>query len=429
MSKTTSTSHCNFKEFVPNFQEVVNQDATNESYLTFKANGGRNDKEHDTQQLVGDLLPSDSAKFENCRSSHDKLLQKQKVNELKPPANYGIFSSCDIQAAANYPRHVPVHIVNGSLGMSSQTGANIFGNVAPALTTENENNASRSPIHHFPTFHSPFVPVPNPQSNCHSLLQIPSTFTSLIASALLENPAAHAAASFAARFWPVAHVEPSADPHAGKLDNTAPSLEALAAATVTAATAWWASQGLLPLCTFNASCTCSAAPLIATTMDNSEARVTNDKSGENPTDLSLKDEQLEPKCSETLLEHKSAVKSPPLSSSESAEGESEKMNTKLGNADPEQTEVVTNAQDLNKTKDQKLVDRSSCGSNTASSSEVETDALEKHDKEEADEPDLSLLVSDSTNRRGRFCSNLNESWKEVSEGVTELYLSLLLLKN
>lgn len=417
VSKTTSTSHCNFKEFVPNFQEVVNQSATNESYLTFKASGGQNDKEHDTKQLVGDLLPSDSAKFGNCHSLHDKLLQEQKVNELKPPASYGILSSYDMQAAANYPRHVPVHIVNGSLGMSSQTGANIFGNVAPALTTESENNASRSPIHHFPTFHSPFAPVPNPQSDCHSLLHIPPTFTSLIASALLKNPAAHAAASFAARCWPVANVEPSADPHVGKLEDTAPSLEALAAATVTAATAWWASQGLLPLCTsFNASCTCSAAPMIATTIDNSEARANNDKSGENPADLLLKDQQLEPKCSEALLEHKSASNSPPLSSSESAEGESEKLNTKLSNVDPEQAEAVTKDQDLNKTKDQKLVDRSSCGSNTASSSEVETDALEKHDKEEANEPDLSLLVSDSTNRRGRFCSNLNESWKEVSEG-------------
>lgn len=435
VSKTTSTSHCNFKEFVPNFKEVVNQDVTNESHLTFSAiSGGRNDKEHDTKQLVGDLLTSDSTKLGNYHSSHDKLLQKQKVNEVnepKPPANYGILSSYDMQTAANFPRHVPVHIVNGSLGMSSQTGANMFGTVAPALT-EHENNVSQSSIHHFPTFHSPFTPVPNPQSDCHSLVHIPSTFTSLVASALLENPAAHAAASFAARFWPVANVEPSADPHAGKLENTAPSIEALAAATVTAATAWWASQGLLPLCTsFNTSCTCSAAPVVATTIENSEARVSNDKSKENPADLPLKDQQLEPKCSEALLEHQSATKSPPLSSSESAGGEDEKLNTKSSNVDPqqaEQAEAVTKALDLNKTKDQKLVDRSSCGSNTASSSEVETDALEKHDKEEANEPDLSFLLSDTTNRRGRFCSNLNESWKEVSEGVTEHCLSLLLLE-
>lgn len=444
VSKTTSTSHCNYKEFVPNFKEVVNQDAANDSYLTFEASGGRNDKEHDTKQLVGDLLTSDSAKLGNYHSSHHKLLQKQKVNELKPPANCGsILSSYNMHAAANYPRHVPVHVVNESLGMSNQTvasdfsfdgsvfhqtrvdgNANIFGNVAPALTTEHENNASRSSVHYFPTFHSPFTPVPNPQSDCHSFLHIPSTFTSLVASALLENPAAHAAASFAARFWPDANIEHSADHHAGKLENscsrminTAPSIEALAAATVTAATAWWASQGLLPLCTsFNASCTCSRAPMIATTMENSEARVSNDKSRENPPNLPLKDQQLEPKCSDALLEHQSAVKSPPLSSSESAEGESEKLNTKLSNVDSEQAEAVTKAQDSNKPKDQKLVDRSSCGSNTASSSEVETDALEKHDKEEANEPDLSLLVSDSTNRRGRVCSSLNESWKEVSEG-------------
>ncbi|WOG88662.1 hypothetical protein DCAR_0207897 [Daucus carota subsp. sativus] len=414
VSKTTSTNHCNFKEFVPNFKEVVNQDASHESYLTLKASGGRNDKEHDTKQLVGDLPPSETAKLGNYHPTHDKLLQTQKVNELKPPVNYGILSSYDMQAAAHYPRHVPVHIVNGSLEIA-QTGASLYGNVAPALTTEHENNASRSSVHHFPPFHSPFTPVQNPQSDCHSLLPIPATFTSLVASALLENPAAHAAASFAARFWPVANVDPSADPHVGKMENTGPSMEALAAATVSAATAWWASQGLLPLCTsFNA--TCSAAPTITTTMENNEARVSNDKSGENPADLSLKDQQLEPKCSETLLDHQTAVKSPPLSSSESAEGESEKLNIKLSNVDPEQAEAVTKAQDLSKTKDQKLVDRSSCGSNTASSSEVETDALEKHDKEEANEPDLSLQISDSTNRRGRICSNLNESWKEVSEG-------------
>lgn len=73
------------------------------------------------------------------------------------------------------------------------------------------------------------------------------------------------------------------------------------------------------------------------------------------------------------------------------------------------------------------VDHSSCGSNTPSGSEVETDALEKHEKgteepepEEPKEPkelDLNLLASDSNYRRSRSISNINDPWKEVSEEV------------
>lgn len=71
------------------------------------------------------------------------------------------------------------------------------------------------------------------------------------------------------------------------------------------------------------------------------------------------------------------------------------------------------------------VDHSSCGSNTPSGSEVETDALEKHEKgtEEPEEPkepkelDLNLLASDSNYRRSRSISNVNDPWKEVSEEV------------
>lgn len=76
------------------------------------------------------------------------------------------------------------------------------------------------------------------------------------------------------------------------------------------------------------------------------------------------------------------------------------------------------------------MDRSSCGSNTTSSSEVETDALEKQEKgkEELKEPDTNHPASDSSFCRTRSAINMsdswkerhmNDSWKEVSEEVFE----------
>lgn len=73
------------------------------------------------------------------------------------------------------------------------------------------------------------------------------------------------------------------------------------------------------------------------------------------------------------------------------------------------------------------MDRSSCGSNTTSCSEVETDVLEKQEKgeEELKQPDLNP-ASESSYRRTRSITNMsdswkdkhmNDSWKEVSEEV------------
>ena len=69
-------------------------------------------------------------------------------------------------------------------------------------------------------------------------------------------------------------------------------------------------------------------------------------------------------------------------------------------------------------KGRKPVDRSSCGSNTTSSSE-ETELLEKDEKEkeEPKTPDANVLDTELSNRRSRSISNLTDSWKEVSEEV------------
>lgn len=85
--------------------------------------------------------------------------------------------------------------------------------------------------------------------------------------------------------------------------------------------------------------------------------------------------------------------------------------------------------DSSKCNNRKQVDRSSCGSNTPSSSEVDADILEKQpksneenytkDKDEPKDVDLIHPAGDASGRRCRNAANVNnESWKEVSEGVS-----------
>ncbi|CAM8926392.1 unnamed protein product [Rhodiola kirilowii] len=68
-------------------------------------------------------------------------------------------------------------------------------------------------------------------------------------------------------------------------------------------------------------------------------------------------------------------------------------------------------------EDRKKVDRSSSGSNTTSSTELETDVLQKHERgnEESNGQNDVHCVGDSSNRRSRITANTNDSWKEVSE--------------
>lgn len=61
------------------------------------------------------------------------------------------------------------------------------------------------------------------------------------------------------------------------------------------------------------------------------------------------------------------------------------------------------------------MDRSSCGSNTPSGSDTETDALEKNNKGyEPKEPDVIHPASEPNCRHSRIGGVTNESWKEVS---------------
>ncbi|KAK4847466.1 hypothetical protein QYF36_002258 [Acer negundo] len=300
-----------------------------------------------------------------------KSIQGEKIDEFN-----GASTADEMQSTQNYPRHVAVHIVDGSNG---------------PCTKSPQNMQFQDSI---------FQPMGEFQGN-------PNLFTNPAASATTEhqNSPACPQGSFPSRQM-----------------NSAPSMASIAAATVAAATAWWAAHGLLPLCApLHAAYTCPPASTTAvSSMITGEVPAAKTERKDNaPPNPPLEEQQLEPECSEAVQAQHSASKSPTMSVSESEENASAKLNTESKAADHEKVAEENEIHDPNKTKSRKQVDRSSCGSNTASSSEVETDALEKQDKdkEEPKEDDANHLALESINRRSRSNSIFNDSWKEVSEGV------------
>ncbi|TYI50898.1 hypothetical protein E1A91_D12G136600v1 [Gossypium mustelinum] len=378
-------SSCTFREFVPLPKEIFHDNGT-----------------------------SKASNLEKSCTSYEKSAQGQRKDDLD-----GAFCADEMQAAQNYPRHVAVHVLDGSLRTCVQNPS-----LAASATTEHQNNAPKSTHQALPPFHIPFIHLRPDQEEYRSFLHVSSTFSNLIVSTLLQNPAAHAAASFAATFWPYANVESSGNSPANELrgfpstqTNSAPIMAAIAAATVAAATAWWTAHGLLPVCApLHTGFTCAPASTAAVPpMENGQTPAANMEQ-KDKTDLALttQDERLDPEYSEALQGQHSASKSPTSSSSDCEERVDAKANTEVKATDDEKAAEVIEPQDVDKMKNRKQVDRSSCGSN--SSSEVETDMLEKLEKDKEDpkgaDPNHPQV---ECNRRSRSSSNLSDSWKEVSE--------------
>lgn len=396
------------------------------------------------RQIIQDNGTSKASNIENSCLLQDKSIQgaEEGMNDSLP--------TDDMQGIQNYPRHVPVHVLERNLGTTPPPDlpyhnsifhatrgvhehSSLFTNPVASSATEHQSNVPRSAHQTFPTFHPPFNPVRHSEDDYQSFFHFSSTFSSLIVSTLLQNPAAHTAASFAASFWPYANVEASANsPTAtqggfpARQANSAPSMAAIAAATVAAATAWWAAHGLLPLCApLHASFTCSPPSATAVpSIDNGQAPAAKAERKENILqNPSLQDQQLDAEHSEALQAQHSASKSPISSSSDSEESGGTKQNAVSEAADHEKATAVTaEILDSNKTKSRKQVDRSSCGSNTTSSSEIERDDLEKKEKDNEELKEANLLANESSNRRNRSSSNTSDSWKSVSEEVLGHYL-------
>ncbi|KAK7389728.1 hypothetical protein VNO78_25013 [Psophocarpus tetragonolobus] len=424
---------CAFKEITPSVKEVIARDEKSESFVTIELENGKLEI-NDGKQTNGTTKDS---MLENSDALQMKLVQNEKTDGLDCSLTID-----GMQGNQNYPRHVTVHVVDGNLGTSTQNPSqdmlfrdsmfqpiggvngqpNIFTSSAPSNTSESQNNTARSSVH------QSFLPYPpftqHNQDDYQSFLHMSSTFSNLIVSTLLQNPAAHAAASFAATFWPYANPEAPADSprcsrgFASRQIGSPPSVAAIAAATVAAATAWWAAHGLLPLCApLHTAFACAPASVTAVpSMNTSEAPAR--KAEQEKTTLQnppMQDQILDPEYSEAQPAQHSASKSPAAISSDSESGNA-KLNSSSKATDPETNKTISEHIDSNKMKGRKQVDRSSCGSNTASSSDVETDALGKDEKgkEEPETPDANNLAIESSNRR-RSVSNLTDSWKEVSE--------------
>ncbi|CAJ2631242.1 unnamed protein product [Trifolium pratense] len=445
------TNSCTLREFTPSVKEVITRDETNKSFPA---------TEIENQMLEIDDGKQTHKTDGTCKTSKlDNSCSPKSVQVEKTDGLTSALTIDEMQSNQNYPRHVTVHVVDGNLGTSTQTPSqdmliqdstfqpiggingqrNLFTNSAASNTSESQNNMARSSIH------QSFPPCPPFAQHNHddyqSFLNMSSTFSSLLVSTLLQHPAAHAAASFAATFWPYANIESSADSPAcsqgafpSRQIGSPPGVAAIAAATVAAATAWWAAHGLLPLCApLHTAFACPPASATVVPSTNLSEAPPKTKQGDitlqNPP---LQDQIFDPEDSEALIAQHSAAKSPAVSLSESEESGDAKLNTSSkATINLDINRPISENPDPNKMEGRKLVDRSSCGSNTTSSCE-ETDVLEKDGKEKEDSkaPEADHLATDPSSRRYRSISNLIDSWKEVSEEVSQyiyndLYFNVL----
>lgn len=387
------------------FRDFINLDETNESYIT----------------------TIETRKYQ--KKSDQDGMHTSSLFDFPEGQNHDDNSITNTNGVHSYPRHVPVQVVDGNQGsiIGIPTGTEEMSTLEeklehhnPNLSVNNNNNiASRccSSYQTIPTFHPPVFTHPfsdnhnnnNEEESYRSFLHVSSTISSLIVSSLLQNPAAHAAASFAAKFWhPPGNTEASSGDDSETQTPSTPSMTSIAAATVAAATAWWAAHGLLPVCppfyptptptpfSFGAP----PPPPPVTVEDGNQAR---EKAPPEKITGSSSSEEEEEEDSEGKLN--------------TGSNPDDDIDTTKGTG----TGTVVEETNVNV---RKQVDRSSCGSNTTSSSEIETDALEKKNIKEQEEtaaaaasdvPDLDSISRASIIRGGRSTINPNESWKEVSE--------------
>ncbi|CAN0884945.1 Protein LHY [Linum grandiflorum] len=381
---------------------------------------------------------STGAKGNQDDSFSEVFIRSSSVYSLKKNAkgqkagdHANVLSGDKMQSMQNCPEHIPVQILDGKTctetppsdapchksivsGGETQAQATVY-SLLTTSAAETQNNVPPSSHQSFPPCHHPFTSVVRSQDDYRSFLQMSSTFLSLVVSTMRQNPAS----SFAASFWPFANVGNATDSPActkGGLSSS-PSLAAIAAATVAAATSWWAAHGLLPMCApLQTAFACRPATTVQQSVHNAEVsdakRASKKVNIENPP---LNDERMELEAAQA---QNSSSKLSNNCSSDCEENEGLKPNPTPKVADQETNATPPEVHDFDKSKNRKQVDRSSCGSNTASSSEVETDALEKNekDKEEIKEGETNPpALSDSCRSRSNSNGSTSDSWKSVSQ--------------
>ncbi|MFS7947755.1 putative transcription factor MYB-HB-like family [Helianthus anomalus] len=341
---------------------------TNTSYITIET---RKHQELDQDGIKHTNITSNISLYESSHLAHENIIQGRYPD--MPPVN-PINDTPGVQSC--YPRHVPVQVVDGNHESTVDNSGEVHDHPNPYLSVNIAASAT-SGHHNDATLHPPFTPFSDNQENYRSFIHFSSTISSLIVSTLLQNPAAHAAATFAAKFYHPTNTEASsADSFSRDQLNpgtgTTPSMAAIAAATIEAATAWWSAHGLLPVCApfFPGGYFCT----FATPIDGNQANNEREK--------------------DPLEEKMNAEKTQSSSEDDDSDG---KLNTEASPVETKETEETETVVTILG----KPVDRSSCGSNTISSSEMQETKVSD--------------VNEPIYRRGRSTINPNDSWKEVSE--------------
>ncbi|KAJ6686339.1 SWI/SNF COMPLEX-RELATED [Salix purpurea] len=156
LKKTSS-----FREFVPSSKKG-NHDAQNESFITIEHEANQKLDSSDAKQTAWDNGIVKASKSENSCSLHEKFFQQKKSHDF-----IGSLPTDEMQAMQNYPRHVPVQVLDGSLGTCMETPPSdlsfqdsmfhpignipacpiLYSHPARSTTTDHLNNSPRSSMH------------------------------------------------------------------------------------------------------------------------------------------------------------------------------------------------------------------------------------------------------------------------------------------
>ncbi|KAF8712952.1 hypothetical protein HU200_028739 [Digitaria exilis] len=330
-------------------------------------------------------------------------------------------------AERNGESSIPVPGIEGTHPdqTSDQVGVNGSTNpcMHPMLSADQKFDFSTT-SQPFPHNYAAFAPMM--QCNCNhdtykSFVNMSSTFSSMLVSTLLSNPAVHAAARVAASYWPAAEGNTPIDPNQenpaegaqGRNIGSPPSMASMVAATVAAASAWWATQGLLPF--FAPPMAFPFVPAPSAAFTTADVPRPSEKDRNYPLENAQE-------CQEAQKQGQSeALRVAASSESNGSRKGDIPLHTELKISPVQNVDATptAGAETNDAFRNKKKQDRSSCGSNTPSSSDVEAENVpEKEDKanDKAKQASCSNSSAGDTNhRRFRSSGSTSDSWKEVSE--------------
>lgn len=408
-----TTNPINFKEFVPTVNEPKDVSSDGGSSLSFEINvkssmNGRNKPDH-ALGTINEISKDLHAIQKSSDLGEISGVQMQLVNQSQNGSQKDDRNHKDQKA--NVVQSTNTHRTNSEVSESIEfpSIACPFTNstipAAPGLQASLPMSSILPPFVTFP----PFAHFRSTQDVYRSFLGMSSTFSSLIVSTLLQNPAVHVAAQMATSLWPSGEMDSLTD---------SSSMAAAAAATVAAAAAWWASHGLVPFFP-----PIHAAGLSFPLQNNAIPKVNTGQFSQDK----MEKREAHQNSSKTDQQDVSTVRTRDLNSQPSASksvlsssSDTEEIENEASDVNNLKQVTGTAAYDnSDNSKISKKPERSSCGSNTPSSSEVETEAAIKTNGETNNEaqqvPFQNLSMSEVNTRRARSSGSMNDSWKEVSQ--------------